>query len=114
MARHPDQTAESHQTAEPDQTAELACEVCGRLPEPRKGRLTAASIVAVLPVELAVHAAVVASGLPFVTKVLVLTVTATTLAIWVAEPSVMRVLRRWLLAPAVGARRRLSAAGSLW
>ncbi|MCK6210288.1 amino acid-binding protein [Georgenia sp. EYE_87] len=95
-------------------TADLACEVCGRLPEPRKGRLTTASIIAMLPVELAVHAAVVSSDLSLVAKVLVLTVTATTLVIWVAEPSVMRVLRRWLHAPILRERRRLDSAGALW
>ncbi len=97
-----------------DHTAELACEVCGRLPEPRKGRLTTANVLALLPVELAVHAAVVASDLPLVAKVLVLTVTATALAVWVAEPSVMRLLRRWLHGPVLRERRRLDAAGSLW
>lgn len=97
-----------------DHTAGLACEVCGRLPEPRKGRLTTANVLAMLPVELAVHAAVVSSGLPLVAKVLVLTVTATTLAVWVAEPSVMRLLRRWLHGPVLRERRRLAIAGSLW
>ncbi|WP_152192041.1 amino acid-binding protein [Georgenia satyanarayanai] len=97
-----------------DRTADLTCEVCGRLPEPRKGRLTAASILALLPVELAVHAAVVGSGLPVLAKVLVLTATATALAVWVAEPSIMRLLRRWLHAPVLREHRRLDSAGSLW
>ncbi|WP_454084754.1 amino acid-binding protein [Georgenia sp. Marseille-Q6866] len=97
-----------------DPTDALACEVCGRLPEPRKARRTAATVVALLPLELAVHAAVVASDLPLLTKVLVLTVTATALAVWVAEPSVTRLLRRWLHGPILRERRRLDAAGSLW
>ena len=97
-----------------DRTAELACEVCGRLPEPPKARLTVANVLALLPLELAVHAAVVASDLPLLAKVLVLTVTATTLAIWVAEPSVTRLLRRWLHGPILRERRRLDAAGALW
>lgn len=97
-----------------DRTAELACEVCGRLPEPPKVRLTAATVLAILPLELAVHAAVVTSGLSILAKVLVLTVTATVLAIWVAEPSVTRLLRRWLHGPILRERRRLDAAGSLW
>lgn len=80
---------------------------------PRKGRLTAATILALLPLELAVHAAVVSSDLPLPTKVLVLTVTATALAVWVAEPSVMRLLRQWLHGPILR-DRRLDAAGSLW
>jgi hypothetical protein len=96
------------------QTRDLACEVCGRLPEPRKARLTTASILAMLPIEFAVHAVVVASGLPLVAKVLVLTVTATALVVWVAEPSVMRLMRRWLHAPVLRERRRLDSAGTLW
>lgn len=95
-------------------TDALACEVCGRLPAPPRARLTAANVLVMLPLELAVHAAVVASGLSLLAKVLVLTVTATSLAIWVAEPSVARLLRRWLHGPILRERRRLDAAGSLW
>lgn len=47
----------------------------------------------VLPVELLVHVAVVNTEMPYVQKVLVLTLTLTILVIWVAEPSVRRALR---------------------
>ncbi len=49
----------------------------------------------------------VGTHLPYVAKVLVLTLTATVLVIWVAEPSAARMLRRWLHAPRCG-----TAAGS--
>ncbi|HKU04379.1 MAG TPA: ACT domain-containing protein [Arthrobacter sp.] len=94
--------------------AELSCEVCGRMPEPPKARLTLANVAAMLPIELLVHALVVEAHLPYVAKVLVLTLTATVLVIWVAEPSAARVLRSWLHAPALRHRRRLAAAPSLW
>ncbi|MDQ0147082.1 ACT domain-containing protein [Pseudarthrobacter niigatensis] len=94
--------------------AELSCEVCGRMPEPHKARLTLANVAAMLPIELLVHALVVEAHLPYVAKVLVLTLTATVLVIWVAEPSAARVLRSWLHAPALRHRRRLAAAPSLW
>jgi hypothetical protein len=94
--------------------SELSCEVCGQMPEPTKTRLTLANVAVMLPIELAVHAAVVGTHLPYVAKVLVLTLTATVLVIWVAEPSAARVLRRWLHAPALRHRRRLGAAPALW
>lgn len=92
---------------------ELACEVCGQLPRPHKLRLTLANVAAMLPIELAVHAAVVNTGMPYLQKVLILTLTATALVIWVAEPSVRRALRGWLHAPALH-RRRLQSMPSLW
>lgn len=95
-------------------TSELSCDVCGQLPEPTKARLTLANIAVMLPIELVVHAAVVETHLPYVAKVLVLTMTATILVIWVAEPSSARVLRSWLHAPALRHRKRLGAAPSLW
>ncbi|MFJ4209178.1 amino acid-binding protein [Paenarthrobacter sp. NPDC089675] len=95
-------------------TADLVCEVCGQLPEPPKARLTLANIAVMLPIELLVHAAVVETHLPYVAKVLLLTVTATVLVIWVAEPSAAKVLRRWLHAPALKHRRSLNSAPSLW
>jgi hypothetical protein len=73
--------------------SELNCEVCGLMPEPTKARLTLANIAVMLPIELLVHAAVVETHLPYVAKVLVLTLTATFLVIWVAEPSAARMLR---------------------
>lgn len=94
--------------------AELSCEVCGQMPEPTKTRLTLANVAVMLPIELAVHAAVVGTHLSYVAKVLVLTLTATVLVIWVAEPSAARMLRRWLHAPALRHRRRLGAAPALW
>jgi hypothetical protein len=95
-------------------TSELSCEVCGQMPEPTKTRLTLANIAVMLPIELLVHAAVVGTHLPYVAKVLVLTMTATILVIWVAEPSAARILRGWLHAPALRHRRRLVAAPALW
>ncbi|MFJ4262360.1 amino acid-binding protein [Paenarthrobacter nicotinovorans] len=95
-------------------TADLLCEVCGQLPEPPKARLTLANIAVMLPIELLVHAAVVETHLPYVAKVLLLTVTATVLVIWVAEPSAAKVLRRWLHAPALKHHRRLQTAPALW
>lgn len=95
-------------------TAELSCEVCGQMPEPPKARFTVAQIAVMLPIELLVHAAVVETQLPYVAKVLLLTVTATILVIWVAEPSAAKVLRSWLHAPALRHRRRLHTAPALW
>lgn len=98
----------------PAPASELRCEVCGQMPEPTKARLTLANIAVMLPIELLVHAAVVETHLPYVAKVLVLTLTATILVIWVAEPSAARMLRRWLHAPALRHRSRLVAAPALW
>jgi len=94
--------------------AELSCEVCGLMPEPPKTRLTLANIAVMLPIELLVHALVVETHLPYLAKVLVLTLTATVLVIWVAEPSAARILRGWLHAPALRHRRKLAAAPALW
>ena len=89
------------------ESADLSCEVCGQMPEPPKARLTLANILVMLPIELLVHAAVVETHLPYVAQVLVLTLTATVLVIWVAEPSAARMLRSWLHAPALRHRKRL-------
>lgn len=94
--------------------AVLACDVCGQLPHPHKVRLTLANVAAMLPIELLVHAAVVNTDLSYIWKVLVLTLTATALVIWVAEPSVRRALRDWLHAPALVHRRRLHSSPALW
>lgn len=93
---------------------ELACEICGQLPQPRKFRLTLANLAAMLPIELAVHAAVMSTGMPYVQKVLVLTLTATVLVIWVAEPSVRRALRDWLHAAPLHRARLLQTLPSVW
>ncbi|WP_104043779.1 ACT domain-containing protein [Arthrobacter sp. ZGTC412] len=95
-------------------SAELSCEVCGLMPEPPKARLTLANVAVMLPIELLVHALVVETHLPYLAKVLVLTLTATVLVIWVAEPSAARMLRGWLHAPALSQRRKLGAAPALW
>jgi hypothetical protein len=95
-------------------SAALACDVCGQLPHPHKARLTLANVAVMLPVELLVHAAVVNTEMPYLQKVLVLTLTATVLVIWVAEPSVRLALRDWLHAPALRHRRRLHASATLW
>jgi ACT domain len=94
--------------------AELSCEVCGLMPEPPKTRLTLANVAVMLPIELLVHAIVVETHLPYLAKVLVLTLTATVLVIWVAEPSAARMLRGWLHAPALNHRRKLVTAPALW
>ncbi|MEV7132774.1 ACT domain-containing protein [Arthrobacter sp. NPDC093128] len=100
--------------AQSPESADLSCEVCGQMPEPPKARLTLANILVMLPIELLVHAAVVETHLPYVAKVLVLTLTATVLVIWVAEPSAARMLRSWLHAPALRHRKRLNTAPALW
>lgn len=92
----------------------LACDSCGQLPHPAKVRLTIANVAAMLPIELVVHAAVISTAMPYLLKVLVLTLTATILVIWVAEPSVRLALRGWLHAPALRHRRRLDESAALW
>lgn len=93
---------------------ELGCEVCGRLPAPSRARLTLANLAMMVPIELLVNAAAVNTDLPFALKVLVLTAATSVLAIWVAEPPVMRLLRQWLHAPALRRRKRLGRAVALW
>lgn len=93
---------------------ELCCEVCGQLPEPHRPRRTIATVAAVLPIELLVHALVLNTPLPYLAKVLMLAVVATVLVVWVVEPSAMKLLRRWLHAPALRFRRRLDASPALW
>jgi len=80
-------------------TGGTACEVCGRLPHPRRLRLTLAKLVAIFPVEFLLHAVVLAAHPPYVVAVSVLVITTTALVIWVVEPSTMRLLRSWLHAP---------------
>jgi len=95
-------------------TTGLACDVCGRLPHPRRFRLTLAKLAAVFPVELLLHAVVVHYHLPYAVTVALLTITTTILVIWVVEPSAMRLLRSWLHAPAIRARGHLEDAAALW
>ena len=95
-------------------TAALRCEACGRLPEAPRVRLTVANVATVLPIELAVHAVVLQTGLPYLAKVSVLALSATALVIWVAEPSVRRMLRDWLHAGALTRHHRLHSFDTLW
>lgn len=95
-------------------TAALHCDACGRLPEAPRGRLTVANVATVLPIELGVHALVLQTGLPYLAKVSVLALSATALVIWVAEPSVRRMLRGWLHAGALSRHRRLHSFDALW
>jgi hypothetical protein len=99
-------------------SAGTACEVCGRLPHPTRLRLTLAKLAAIFPVELALHAVIVAVHPPYLVAVSLLAITTTALAIWVIEPSTMRLLRTWLHAPGHRLRRRTKAgleqAPSLW
>ena len=92
-------------------TGGTACDVCGRLPHPRRLRLTLAKLVAIAPVELALHAAVLAAHLPYLVAVAVLATAATVLVIWIVEPSTMRLLTTWLHAPKVRPRQGV---GTLW
>lgn len=92
----------------------LACEVCGRLPHPRRTRLTLAKLAAVFPVEFLLHALVLHFELPYAVAVAVLTITTTILVIWVVEPGAMRYLARWLHGPELDHRDRLDSAERLW
>lgn len=95
-------------------TGGLTCGVCGRLPQPRRFRLTAVKLAAVFPVELAVHAVVIRYHLPYLLTVALLALAATLLVIWVVEPSAMRAMRGWLHAPALKGQDWLGAATGLW
>lgn len=95
-------------------SADLACGCCGRLPHPHRGRLTLAKLVAVFPIEFLLHALVIYQELSFVATVAVLTVSTTILVMWVVEPSALRILRRWLHAPALRHQQRISSAPTLW
>ncbi len=92
----------------------LTCEACGQLPHPHRLRLAMAKLLAVFPVEVGLHALVLAAHPPFLVSVLTLALSTTVLVIWVVEPSAMRLLARWLHAPALRERRDLHAAESLW
>ena len=92
----------------------MRCDNCGQLPETPRSRATVASIVAVFPLELAVHFAVLQTQLPLLAKVFVLAVTATTLVVWVAEPSVRMALSSWLHRHELDKRSALNASPALW
>lgn len=92
----------------------LACEVCGRLPHPRRTRLALAKLAAVFPVELVLHALVIHLHPPYLLTVAVLTITTTILVIWVVEPSAMRMLGSWLHGPELRCRDRIDEAPALW
>lgn len=88
------------------------------MPHPARVRLTLAKLAAIFPLELALHALIVAIHPPYLVAVSLLAITTTTLAIWVIEPSTMRLLRTWLHAPGHRLRRHahagLEQAPSLW
>ncbi|WP_040822078.1 amino acid-binding protein [Nocardia jiangxiensis] len=92
----------------------LACEVCGRLPHPRRTRLAFAKLAAVFPVELMLHAAVMHTDLPYPLALSVLTVTTTVLVIWIVEPSAMRLFGSWMHGPDLRRRAAVDDAGLLW
>lgn len=92
----------------------LACDVCGQLPHPHRLRLTAVKLGAVLPIELALHALVLALHPPYLMSAVTMAVSTTVLVIWTVEPSAMRLLTGWLHAPAMRVQRDLRAAESLW
>lgn len=92
----------------------LACEVCGRLPHPRRTRLALAKLAAVFPVELVLHALVIHWHPPYLVAVLLLTITTTILVIWVVEPSAMRFLGSWMHGPELRDRDRVDRAPALW
>lgn len=92
----------------------LACDVCGRLPHPRRARLTLAKLAAVFPVELVLHALVVRYHPPYLITVAVLTISTTVLVIWVVEPSATRMLGAWLHAPELRSRDDVDRAPALW
>ncbi|MGT2462020.1 amino acid-binding protein [Sinomonas atrocyanea] len=94
--------------------SELACDVCGRYPEPTKLRLMLASVAATLPIELGANALLVGTHWPLAVQVVLLAVVSTALVIWVAEPGVRRLFRSWLHAPALRRRRALGLAPALW
>lgn len=92
----------------------LACDTCGRLPDPPRLRETLAKLAAVFPIELLVHAVVLRLDLSHLLTVGLLAFTATVIVVWVVEPSAMRLARRWLHAPTLREHRLLHAAPALW
>ncbi|MFC7487180.1 ACT domain-containing protein [Knoellia sp. CPCC 206453] len=92
----------------------LVCVECGQLPHPRRVRLALAKLLAVFPLEVALHGAVLAAHPPFIVSVLTVALSTTVLVIWVVEPSAMHLLTKWLHAPALRDRTSLHAAESLW
>jgi hypothetical protein len=95
-------------------TMTLACETCGRLPHPRKTRLTIAKLAAVFPLELALHATVILLHPHYLVSVTAMAVSATLLVVWIIEPAAMKILRSWLHAPAMVAHGQAEAAPALW
>lgn len=95
-------------------TRDLVCDSCGRLPHPRRGRLTVAKLAAVFPIELLMHAIASRQDLPIIATVALLAIITTILVIWVVEPSALRLLRSWLHAPALRTHRRINEAAAVW
>ena len=90
------------------------CGECGHTPHPERRRLALAKLTAVFPIELALHLLVLWLHPPLLATAALLAVTTTALVIWVVEPSAMRLLARWLNAPAARAQDHLLRAESLW
>lgn len=90
------------------------CGECGHTPHPERRRLALAKLTAVFPLELGLHLLVLWLHPPLLLTAAVLAVTTTALVIWVVEPSAMRLLARWLNAPAARAQDHLLQAESLW
>lgn len=90
------------------------CGECGHTPHPQRRRLALAKLAAVFPLELGLHVIVLWLHPPLLATAALLAVTTTALVVWVVEPSAMRLLARWLHAPAVRAQDDLLQAESLW
>lgn len=95
-------------------TDSLVCDECGQLPHPRRVRMALAKLLAVFPLEVGLHGAVLAAHPPFIVSVLAMALSTTVLVIWVVEPSAMHLLTKWLHAPELRDRSTLHAAESLW
>ncbi len=93
---------------------ELACEVCGQPPIPPKARVTLATLSVMVPIEAAANAVALVTDLPLPIKIAVLTLATTALGVWVAEPSVARLFRRWLHASTLRHRHDLNTSAALW
>ncbi len=93
---------------------DLACEVCGQPPVPPKARATLATLSVMVPIEAAANAVALVTDLPLAIKIAILTLATTALGVWVAEPSVAKLFRRWLHAPILRHRHELNTSAALW
>ncbi len=71
-------------------------------------------LLAVLPLELALHLLVLWLHPPYLLSVLLLAGFSTGLVIWVVEPAAVRGLRAWLHAPTGAGVERLHTSDALW